>query len=316
MFLLVPAAWMMWKGYKKTDRTLLAFHERNDRTRRRSITALLLTLVMLASLLIMASGPQRYITPPQQYQTGNFVFLVDVSRSMAARIDCDASTRFEPARLLMSEVVRTIPMARYGFAAFTELGFVLSELTYEQQYLQDVINNGIFVEVVPIPGSDIGNALLVLTEKKIGQPPVYAEVEDVVLLSDGDISEEARKTLAEVAPVLREAGIQVTAVGIGTEDNLPIPTMDAERNCLDGQFERAEGKEFYTHLFEEPLRFIAEETGGQYFAEGQRDELIAYLKSRLKETPNQPPVQTEDISMVFLVLATLSLFGLLSIRYF
>lgn len=316
LVLLLPVAWLLRAGHGRTGRLLQAYNAGDTRTRGRHVYTLLLALLFLAAMLVTAAGPGRYITSPDQQQSGSFVFLLDVSRSMAARNDCGSPMRLEPARALMSGVVADLPMAKYGFAAFTELAFVFSELSYDQHYLQEIIANGLFVESVPIPGSDIGNALLVIAEKKTGEPPVYAGVGDVILLSDGDITEEAEKQLAEVAPALREAGIQVTSVGIGAESGEPIPTLDRERNCLEGQFERADGKEFYTHLFEQPLRFIAEETGGRYFSENQYPELLAYLASRLQAMPERPPVQVQDISPLFLLLATLSLLGLVLIRYF
>ena len=107
----------------------------------------------------------------------------------------------------------------------------------------------------------------------------------------------------------------MTSIGVGVDDARPIPTLDDRGECLEGRYERAEGREFYTHLFEEPLRHIAEETGGRYFHVSEREAVVAYLRSTLKEIPGvTPPVQTEDISLIFLVTATLSLLGLVAVQ--
>lgn len=315
---LFPAAYIIWiVGHQKSKRTLQAFSENNARLRKRTISILAFSLIFLASLLVIASGPRHNLISPEEQQSANFVLLVDVSRSMAARLDCDAPMRLEQAKSIMREIITSIPTAAFAITTFSELSFPLTEFSYDRQYLLEVVEDGLFVEVVPIPGSDIENALLVIAEKKLGQPPVYRQAEYVVLFSDGDFSEQVNQKLANVIPVLQQAEMQVISVGAGSGPALPIPTLDENRQCMDGQYERAEGKEFYTQLFEEPLRFLAEETGGRYFADNEQSELIGFLRTKLKNVPGlKLPVQTEDISAPFLIIATISLFGLVCTRQF
>ena len=318
LLLLLPAAWIMHSGSRKTARILAHFSGNAVSVSPvQSLAIQVLSLVLLASLLIVAAGPQRNLPRPDSSRSGKYVFLLDVSRSMAARASCDESMQLDRARSLMTNIIQTLPEAEIAFVPFTELTFPFTELSFDRQYLQEVINYGLFVESVPTPGSDIANALIVVAEKKTAQPPVYADIGHIILISDGDISEEANQQLVGTVPVLAQAGIKVISVGVGPAEGLPIPTLGAERECLEGQFERAEGKEFYTQLFPRPLQAIAEQTGGRYFAESEQNDLINYLRSTLVESPElHLPVQTQDISPLFLLIITLSLFGLVYLRRF
>jgi len=317
LLLLLPALYYLRAGSDKTARMLKHFSNAQPTSMLDRLAIPLLSLLLLTTLLIVAAGPQRYLSRPETARSGNFVILVDVSRSMAARASCDGTMQLDRARALMTDIVSAMPGAEFGITAFTELAFPFTESTLDHSYLQEVINYGLFVEAVPTPGSDLGNALLVLAEKKSEQPPVYARLDYVILISDGDFSDEVNQQLATAVPLLNEAGIKVVSIGVGSVDGLPIPTLDKDRECLDGRFERAEGKEFYTRLFAAPLQFIAEQTGGRYFVETQEAELHDYLRSTLHEDVDlQLPAQTVDISPWFLLLATLCLFGLVYLRRF
>ena len=315
LVLLLPAALFIRKTYGKSERVLISLKEEARGLGRRSRAATVLSLVLLASLLVVSAGPRRYVVGPDESRSGSFVFLVDASRSMAARSACGDPMPLDRARALMAEIVTRIPAAAFSFTAFTELTFPLSELSHDRQYLLEIIENGVFTEVVPVPGSDVNNAIHVVLEKKLEAPPIYQAVDHVILLSDGDLPEDVLKDLDQALSGLRDANIKLTSIGVGGDEALPIPTIDDRGVCLEGRYERSEGREFYTHLFEEPLRYIAGETGGRYFHVSERDAILDHLRSHLKERPGyRPPVQTADVSYIFLVTATLSLFGLVALQ--
>jgi Ca-activated chloride channel family protein len=235
---------------------------------------------------------------------------------MAARTECNVSMRLDRAKSLMADLVTELPSARFAFSAFSGLAFTLSEFSWDRQYLMNIIQNGIFIEVVPMPGSDISNALHMIVEKKTGEPPIYEELDYVILLSDGDIDNAAYEKLKELVPPLRDSGITVIGVGIGSDDAIPIPTLDGNGECVADQFERADGREFYTILYDRPIRFLPEETGGAYFHESEQTQLVEYLRTKLTESSEQqvPPVQTKDIGNIFLAISTVILFALIGIR--
>ena len=277
---------------------------------------MLSSIALLGSLLIIAAGPGRVIDNEYAGQSAEFVFVIDVSRSMAARNDCNELTRLARARFIMQDIVREFPGAHFGLMAFSKLSFVLAEPGFDREYLQEVIANGIIIETVPFPGSDISNALHVFLEKKNEEPRVFEGINNIILLSDGDFSGEDIQELDLAISRLKDDGVSISVIGIGSDEGVPIPTLDPGGECLEGQFERADGKEFYTHLVEDQLRYLAQETGGDYFHETDLQDLNASMLGRFEPVEN--PVQegfSEDISILFMLLATFSLITLIVVRY-
>ena len=315
LLVLVPVIYFIHKGYQVRQRSLHDFTGEPVNLSGRSIWVSIISLIFLASLLLQAAGPRRILNPAEENLTANILFLIDVSRSMAAAMDCDTSTRLDRAREIMANILSDLPAAKFAFSGFSSLTFALSEMSYDRQYLMDVLENGIFIEVIPIPGSDLANALHVILEKKHGQPPVYADVDYVVLFSDGDFTTQDVEALDLVIPLVQESKLEIISVGMGSDEAVPIPTLDENRQCIEGQYERAEGKEFYTNLVEGPLNSIAEVTGGAYFHEDQENELLSFLNTKLKPLAGiQPPEQTEEFGQVLLLISTLSFLILVLIR--
>jgi Ca-activated chloride channel family protein len=85
----------------------------------------------------------------------------------------------------------------------------------------------------------------------------------VVLLSDG---EDLGGGVQEAAAALKEAGIQVLAVGIGSESGEPIPRYDRKGQFLDYVKDRA-GNTVITRLDRAGLEALASQTGGAYFSQ-------------------------------------------------
>jgi len=309
LIILIPLPLIMWKGYQIRQHSLRIFTGKSWNLSGKYLAVTMVVIIFLSTLLLQAAGPRQILTSTDKNLSANIVFLIDVSRSMAARIDCDARTRLDRAKTIISRVVTNLPSAKFSFASFSGLSFILSEMTYDRQYIMDIIHNGIFIEVVPFPGSDISNALHVIIEKKMEQPRVYEHVDYLILISDGDLAAEDIKALETTAPLVRDAEIEIISVGMGTDEGIPIPTLDKNQLCIKGQYERAEGKEFYTHLVETPLRKVSDATGGIYFHESEEDELRVYLMSKLEPlATNKPPLQTVDLNWIFLSLTSLSLF--------
>ncbi len=315
ILLIVPTIYFIHRGYALREAMLTRFRKENINTAVRTWLVSIVSFCILVSLLFIAAGPKRSLNASGENLTGSYVFMIDVSRSMAARQSCADLTRLDRAKNIISKAIADMPEAKIGFMGMAGLTFVLSEMSYDRQYIFDVLNHGIFIEVVPMPGTDLANAFHVFLEKKISNPPVFSSVEHIVLLSDGDISGQEERALNEVIPLLTEAEVKVTSVGLGSNEGVAIPTLDLDRQCISGQYERADGKEFYTHLNESPMKTVAENTEGRYFHESQDDELVLYLRDSLQNsTDSMPPQQTQDLRFPFILLLSLSLFCLFLIK--
>jgi Ca-activated chloride channel family protein len=167
------------------------------------------------------------------------------------------------------------------------------------------------VDVLPDPGTNVQAALEGAKNALEAEEGFGARV--IVLFTDGEGHE------GEPLPVargLREAGIPVLAVGVGTPAGEPIPVLDANGRHTGYKKDRA-GNVVLSKLDETLLRQVASESGGEYhpatlqghevgqmlrFLEKlERGELGGSIRRRVEER-FQVPV---GIAAMFLLLALL-----------
>lgn len=271
----------------------------------------LLCAAFVASVVIVAAGP--YVEPGK---TGDYLFLVDTSRSMEARSSCGDLTFLQRSKGVIRDVLAGVPEGRFGIVAFDRLAFPVTPMTYDHAWLEEVLTNGVFIGMsYRATGTRLGNALSVIADKRERLPDVFGGVQHVVLLSDGHIDQENwRNELRQSTRRLREANISVLAVGIGNDVETPIPVIDENGRCLP-QFITVDGETVRIDLGSDVLKFIADESQGRYFDEGAADELIRFIREEtLTDVPEDKAfteVQRKDISWIFVLCATLAIFGFL-----
>ena len=111
---------------------------------------------------------------------------------------------------------------------------------------------------------------------------------------------------------MRDAGIRVSAVGIGNPVETPITDVENGR-CVERYLEQ-NGDRVMIPLRSDVLKFIATEAGGEYFAENETGRLIEALRADLRpalgvDQEGQGP--RRDVSPLFLAVATLATLGFL-----
>jgi hypothetical protein len=270
-----------------------------------------LTLVCVFIVALTAVGAKPYVA----YDSGgSFLFLTDVSRSMQARYSCAEPTFLGRAKIVMRDTLDGIPEARSGIVAFDRFAFPITSLTDDHTYLGEVIEQGVYIGLIlEATQTELANALSVIAQKKQRLPEIFGSVRHVILLSDGHIGGDYRRRLRGPIQQLRAADIGILAVGIGNPDNTPITGRDAGQ--CNNQHIEVDGQKVLIPLRADILKFIANESRGQYFAEAETDKLIEVLRARLQSGIYQGDepgtAQRRDISWVFLGLATLALLGFL-----
>ncbi len=265
--------------------------------------------LFLGSITMVAARP--YI---ESGRSGDVLFLVDVSRSMDARHSCGDMTFLARAKNVMRDVITGIPEARFGIIAFDRFAFPITHLTRDRTYLDDVIEEGIHIGLTfEATRTELANALLVAAAKKNRLPDIYGNVSDIILLSDGHIGGDYTRSLREPLQGLREAGLRMLAVGIGNPGETPIMSMEREQ-CAN-EFIELDGKVVNIPLRDDILKHIATETNGQYFAEADTENLLRVLRNNLAQVEDNQTIaggrHRRDISTVFLLIASLALFGLI-----
>ncbi len=267
---------------------------------RMALAALFLVAVILAAA-------QPLVT---YAQGARFLFVVDVSRSMEARYSCSEPTFLERAKRVMRETVAALPEAQFGIVAFERFAFPITHMTADRVYLQDVIDNGLFVGLMlEATQTEIANALAVVNQKVLRLPATFGELSQVILISDGHVSGDYRRRLSQPLAELRESGIRVAAVGVGNPEPTPIVASDAGQ-CA-GEVIEVNGERVLIPLRSDVLKFIATETGGSYFTEQETENLVGELRGAL--TPARQMRNGEgarrDIGALFIGLAMLAMLG-------
>lgn len=226
------------------------------------LRCLLLNLVMTA--IIVALAHPQWIQERKIPQPGimDLVFLLDTSPSMRAG-DIQPS-RLARALDVMGSFVRTkLAQDRIGLVSFAGNSIVVSYLTedannihYYIDYLKDdaTINHGTNI------GRGLRNGLTVVKKETEILPETARHKKVFILLSDGeDNSNELNAAVAEV----KEQGIRVHTIGVGSRDGAPIPV--GYENDRPIYLEDDKGNRIISRFDEHTLQWIAESTGGKFY---------------------------------------------------
>lgn len=266
--------------------------------------------LFFGSMSMVAARP--YI---ESGRTADVLFLIDVSRSMHARHSCGDLTFLDRAKNIMRDVLNGVPEARFGIVAFDRFAFPITHLTRDRTYLNEVIDNGVHVGLTfEATRTEIANALSVMAMKKTRLPEIYSNVNTVIMLSDGHIDGDYTRSLRQPLQQLRDAGIRMLTVGVGNPGETPVLTIEREQ-CVQ-EFIELDGNVVKIPLRDDILKFIASESGGRYFAEGDTEGLLNELRAGLAQVDDTTASAAtgrhrRDISPVFLLIGTVALFGLL-----
>ncbi len=225
----------------------------------------------LALFAVALAQPQCGTHKELTKRTGiDVVVAVDASNSMLAK-DVQPS-RIERARLELLTLLDELKGDRVGVVAFAGSAFVQCPLTTDYSAAK-LFLRAIDPAEMPQGGTDIGGALE-LSRQLLENADRGAQDRVVVLLSDGedfggDVEDAARK--------LKDAGIRVFAVGIGSETGEPIPVHN-RRGEMVGYKRDASGATVLTRLDRAGLARLAEATDGEMFYRPQQVAMAEVVK--------------------------------------
>jgi len=311
MFLLLMPIYWVLKRSERTTLKIASIYKSLPPEPLYFTLRLIFVLLFISSLILIAAKPYT-----ESARSGDYLFLVDVSRSMDARHSCGDLTFLDRSKNVMRDVLSGIPEGRFGIFIFDRFAFPITQMTNDFDYLNRVIDDGIHIGMTfEATKTELSNALGVITEKRTRLPKIYGNVDQLILLSDGFVSGDYRRRFAQPLAQLRNAGINVKAVGIGNTAETPI--MHTERNQCVNEHIEMDGDVVLIQLRDDILKFIAGETQGQFYAEGDTERLVQDLRTGLDEITvgdaENMGKYRRDISFFFLVTASISLFGLIAI---
>ena len=271
--------------------------------RRRHVPFVLL-LAALAVMIFALSRPQA--TLARSRASGTVVVVVDVSNSMAA--DDVKPTRIATAQDVVRRFVAAQPSSiDVGLVAFGAGALVTQQPTAEHA---DVLAA---VDRLKTGGrTSLGQGLLAAMSTIAGVPvalpdpdepappsPGYFPSASILLVSDGE--ETGGPDPAAVANIAADAGVHVSAIGVGTAEGTTITV---------------EGYEVATALDEQGLRALVEITGGTYAPAAEAADVDTMTESLERRVTSVD--ETTEITSVFALAAVALLLGggALMLRWF
>jgi Ca-activated chloride channel family protein len=171
-------------------------------------------------LFIAAAGPVSKSSERVWLNRGmDILFVLDISPSMAG-IDMNGRSRFDAARELIRGFAENRPSDAVGLAAVGYDAALLVPPTVDRQALFSRLESLRIAELGDGTAMGMGLAVAALHLRNSTAPRRAA-----VLLSDGENNAGAVHPLS-AAPVLRDLGISLWVLGIGSGGEIPIDYVD------------------------------------------------------------------------------------------
>ncbi len=283
--LAAPAALLLAAGYRWWRRQALEQLGTVDRVLAPQPARLFwlktsLLAAALALLAVVLANPQRGAKKQTATQQSADVFIaLDISQSMLAE-DMKPS-RLDLAKRFAQKLVQSLEGERVGLIFFAGNAYVQvplsTDYTFLLQSLQSADPSLMTEQGTAIP------AAIELAEKSFEAQPGGGRA--LVLITDGENHDEDAVSRASTA---FGDGVVVYAVGVGTAEGAPIPTV----GLASGQYKRDEqGEVVRTRFDEAALRQVALAGGGRAYHIAQGDAVLSSLQREVSH------LQKRDIAI-------------------
>ena len=245
----------------------------------RAKSRLVLRVLALALLVLALARPQWGFRWEEVRRKGlDLVVALDTSRSMMA--SDIKPTRLQQAKWGIRDLLRNLRGDRVGLVPFAGSSILQCPLTIDYAAFAMTLDD-VYSGIIPKGGTALEQAL----RTAVAAFPADRTADRVILLiTDGEDHEGDPLALL---PELKEKGIRVYTIGIGTLEGEMVPAGDNQ----GGYFKDRQGQIVKTALKEDVLQKLALGTGGTYVRSAPGDtglervfnESIANLKRSEQE---------------------------------
>jgi Ca-activated chloride channel family protein len=189
------------------------------------------------------------------------IIAMDVSKSMLA--DDIKPTRLEKAKQFVSKMIDALPDDRIGLIWFAGKAYLPMPLTADEGAAKMFVQSA-NPDDIPIQGTVLNEALQLAAQSF---PEESKRYRIVILITDGEDHDEAA---TEQAKQLKEEGILLLTIGLGTEEGSTI------NDPVTNEFKKDKfGQTIISKLNETLLKKMAEANGGMY---GNLQDIDAMVK--------------------------------------
>ncbi|MGH2584358.1 MAG: VWA domain-containing protein, partial [Dehalococcoidia bacterium] len=212
----------------------------------------------LALLAVAAARPQigsRSVLLPRE--GADVMVALDASRSMLAT-DVDPS-RFERAKVLINQLLDGLQGDRAGLVVFAGNAVLRFPLTTDIAAARELVGSTVIREGGLRPGTGIGDALGVAADAFRDDG---ARSKIVVLISDG---EDLGDGAVEAVRALRDGGIQLHTIGLGTDAGSTLPNTDPRTGQVQNQLDPQTRQPTISRANESLMRAVATAGDGRFF---------------------------------------------------
>jgi len=239
------------------------------------------TFLWIPAVLAMA-GPRWDFTDIAVRHPGvNLVVLLDLSRSMDV-VD-ERPSRLARARQEIEDLLDSNEGVKVGLIAFASVAHVVAPITEDSENLRHLLKS-LSTDMVRFPGSRLSQGFARAQSLLEGQPT--DEPGALLVISDGDFAEEG---LDVQAKALRDAGIRVHVLGVGTPEGGPVSLPPEMWGNSGGR------GPVVSKLEESKLEALAEAGGGLYLRASYRDDDTRVLWKRILADAD-PVVSDTDVA--------------------
>lgn len=224
-----------------------------DARARRVCSLLSLCLALTGTVLALAQPRWGQVETKIERTGVDVIFVLDTSLSMASN-DLPPS-RLWVAQTMVRRLVQALPGHRVALVQAEGDGVVMAPLTVDAAVI-DLLLDAVLPGSLPKPGTLLAPAL----ERALALFPVGEEKHAVIVLfSDG---EDHGSALEKIGTTLRDQGIVLHAVGVGTVEGRPLEIPGAEGQV---EYKRDEqGQVVVSRLQEDALKKLADASNGVY----------------------------------------------------
>ncbi len=264
----------------------------------------------IALLIIALARPQAQVPEENSMRRGyDLVICIDLSNSMFSedfKRGEEMVNRLQAVRPVVSAFINNRPNDRIGVVVFAGRAYTFAPLTFDHDWLRKQTAR-LYIGMVE-DGTAIGDALAIAIarlkegwkDKTAGRTRVGSFI---ILLTDGSNNKGTIEPRAAAA-LAAEDGIQIYAVGAGTNGRVPAPVFDAQGHRTGTELQ-------YTEIDPGLLKDVAEKTGGQSYmandTEAVRDAFYAIDSAQTVDLGAAPPMSTKELFPAFSLLGVILL---------